>query len=228
MNLKAIGSILKKINEKQFYHTSKFNDVEKKALSLLFKFGNEIFVYDIFRMVTIHPSSNELFKGETVIYLFNICISGISSDIENVKIISLRTLINLFSIESGRTFLANKRQELLDSISVFIDSTNKNIKSSLSILLFNVSIIFYDKVDNEATVQIISLINECLSVVTQDDDIKNINNLLISIGNMIHLSTEKLNISRDLDILSTINSLSINSNDAIYKEILAYLCSALK
>ena len=76
--------------------------------------------------------------------------------------------------------------------------------------------------------QIISLINECLSVVTQDDDIKNINNLLISIGNMIHLSTEKLNISRDLDILSTINSLSINSNDAIYKEILAYLCSALK
>lgn len=226
--MKSLNSLLKKVKETQFYHTTKFTDLEKQCLSLLFKFGYEVFIFDICRMICLHPSANELFKGETIVYLFSLCLKGVTSDVDNVKIISMRTLVNIMSVESGRIFIMNKRQELLDTISVNIDSLNKNIKNALAAMLLNLSILFYDKQDNEAAVQLLSLISESFSTVKPDDDIKNVNNLLIALGNMIFNSNSNLSFSKELEILGLISSLGISSNDAIFIEMTSFLTAALK
>ncbi len=227
-NMKSLSSLLKKVKETQFYHTTKFTDHEKHALTLLFKFESEVLIYDICRMICLHPSANELFKGETVVYFFSLCLQGVTSEVDNIKIISMRALVNLMSVESGRVYVINKRQELLDTISVNIDSLNKNIKNAMAALLFNVSILFYDKQDNEASVQLLTLINECFSIVQSDDDIKNVNNLLVALGNMIFNSNNNLNFAKDLEMSVTILSIGLSSNDAVFNEMTSFLIAALK
>lgn len=226
--IRLIESIFKKVKETQFYHTSKFTDQEKDILLILLnKLGNEAYIYDTFRMIALHPNTSDLFKSNILVLLVSLCIKeGLSSNVDNVKIISMRVLINLFNNDNCRLYLNSKREDILNAVSLNLDTKNKNLKNAVCSILHNFSILFYNKSDNDAIIQIISLISECLSSF-EDLDVVYLNNLLLGLANIIHYSKDNLNLAKDLDIVCVINELKSFDNE-INKEIKNFLTITLK
>ena len=73
-----------------------------------------------------------------------------------------------------------------------------------------------------------SLINELLM---SEKETKNFISLLTALGNLLYNSQDNLEISRDMDIPSTIQSVKISGSDEdsiILKEILSFLLDTLK
>jgi hypothetical protein len=73
-----------------------------------------------------------------------------------------------------------------------------------------------------------SLINELLM---SEKETKNFISLLTALGNLLYNSQGNLEISRDMDIPSTIQSVKISGSDEdsiILKEILSFLLDTLK
>jgi phospholipase A-2-activating protein len=137
--IESIKNFLKTISNVQFYHTSNFNSNEIELFcKILVSWPDEYSVplLDLFRMFLLHPRSNDLFQkigggvGE-VAYLLNVLKTGT----EIQKILVLRSLNNMFIYDASRTFMIDKRQEMLDNASVFLDSENKNIKAAVVGLL---------------------------------------------------------------------------------------------
>ena len=137
--LEAIKNLLKTLGSVQFYHTSNFNPSE---LELFFKaFTNWPMDYllpilDIFRMFLLHPRSNDVFQkigggvGE-IAFILNV----LKSENGILQTLVLRSLNNMFINEASRTYMIDKRQEMLDNVSVFIDSESKNIRAGVIGLL---------------------------------------------------------------------------------------------
>lgn len=224
-DLKEISALLSKVRDTKFYHTSKFTDNDKMILSKLANFSGKAYVLDIFRMIPIHPSSSEIFKSDLLMLLVTICNEGFDTSVENIKILCMRIMSNLFGVDSAKPYLVSKREEIIDKIQSSIDSTNKLIKGGLAGLVYNFTILFYDKKDSEASSQLLSLIQECIAT---DNDIQNLIKLYTAIGNMIHKSNENLLLAKELQILITIKEKNVVTNDAIYLELVEFLNASLK
>lgn len=223
--MKDILALLTKVRDTQFYHTSKFADNDKAILSKLSKFSDKAYILDIFRMITIHPASSEIFKSDLLMLLVAICNEGFENSIDNIKILCIRIMSNLFGVDSAKPYLVSKREEIIDKVQGSIDSTNKLLKAGLAGLVYNFTILFYDKKDSEASNQLLSLIQEC---ILTDSDLQNLVKLYTAIGNLIHSSNENLMLAKELQILITIKEKNINSNEAVYSELLEYLNASLK
>lgn len=92
---------------------------------------------DIFRMFLLHPRSQDIFRkigGGIQEYTRFLDILNKGND--TVKTLVLRVFNNLFIHDSNRLFVIDKRQEILDNASSYVDSGNKNIRSAVAALLF--------------------------------------------------------------------------------------------
>lgn len=177
-------------------------------------------------MLSTYPGSNELFKTDFIITLVNFCLKAINDCEDHViKALSIRIICNLFTVDSARLYLSSKRQSILDVLCNLLDSELNTIRTSLSSILVNFSIEFYNKEDNEAKVQILTIASELLDL---EKDLKNLNNLFISISNIIHVSNINLQLAKDLDILEKVNSSPDHNDNEIYKELKNYLKTSLK
>lgn len=137
--IEFIKSFLKKLGSPQFYHTSTFSQNEVDTfIKILGRWPNEYIIpyLDTFRMFLLHPRSNDLFQkiGGGVQEL-TLILEILKTGSEVQKILVLRILNNMFINEGSRIFMAEKRQEMLDNSSVYLDSENKNIRNAIIGLL---------------------------------------------------------------------------------------------
>lgn len=131
--LKTLGSV-------QFYHTSNFSQNELDIFTKIIGRWSldQLTPYlDVFRMFLLHPRSNDVFSkiggGVQEMTVLNEVLKN-GSDVQ--KILVLRILNNMFINEASRIYMVEKRQDILDNASVYLDSENKNIRSALVGLLF--------------------------------------------------------------------------------------------
>ena len=138
--LEVLKKFINIIGKTHFYHTSTFAPKEIELFTK--KLGrwsseNIIAYLDSFRMFLLHPRSNDLFQkiggGIQELTLF---LEFLKSESDVHKILVLRILNNMFINESSRILMFEKRQYILDSVSGFIDSENKNLRSALCKLLY--------------------------------------------------------------------------------------------
>lgn len=175
-------------------------------------------------MISCYPGTSELVKSDFIITLVSFALEGLKTiDDTTVKALCLRIICNLFSIDSARLYINSKRSNVLDACCEFLDSEAAVIRGSISSLLLNYSVEFYSKNDNEAKVQILTMISELIST---EKDIKNITNLFVAIANIIHISKENMNLAKDLDIVGFIKETSGDTD--VFKELKAYLEASLK
>ena len=166
--------MLETIKNAQFYHTSFFPEPELNILHKKLGYFPEdcILPYlDIFRMFLIHPKCQDMFRklgGGMQEYTRVLELLKVSKN-DNVRVLAMRILCNLFLHEATRLLLTSRRQEIFDVLSNFIDTENKLIKSCLIGLFFkylkflnklSFSVLLYDKIDSDESLQILSLLNE--------------------------------------------------------------------
>ena len=143
--IKLIEKVIRTIGNKNFYHNSKFGELElKEFLNLFTKWHDDLLipVFDVFRMYLMHPESGLLFKQagggiEQLVILLN---SIKTTSNQTIKILVLRCLCNLFNNEYSKQLLTiTKKEEILNILSGLQDSDNKHIRSGIVSLLFNFS-----------------------------------------------------------------------------------------
>jgi hypothetical protein len=116
------------------------------------------------------------------------------------------------------------RIKILDRLLLDYSSSKKKF----NLIFFSYSIVTSDKNDTEASLQIMSLINE---LIITEKDIKNLIILFTALGNLLYNSEGNRAIANDMDIPSTLKSLNIAGGDEdsiILSEIYLYLISILK
>ena len=59
-------------------------------------------------MIALHPNASELFKSDLLVLLVSVCTkNGFNSEVDNMKILSMRTVINLFNVDKCKLYLYN-------------------------------------------------------------------------------------------------------------------------
>jgi hypothetical protein len=64
--------------------------------------------------------------------------------------------------------------------------------------------------DSEASIQILSLLNE---ILLNEKENKNIYNILLGLGNLVYNNENNLNLAKDMDIVSNIKELKFNIDE---------------
>jgi hypothetical protein len=140
-NEKTLKSLLEKISQSQFYHSSTFTDVELALLIRLSKWPLESLIpfLDVMRMYLVHPASHVLFNNvnkHNAEEIYSKLIEVLKNGSDTQKILVLRIFNNMFIHDLNRTYMTGKRQDVLDNASVYLDSENSNIRSAVVALLF--------------------------------------------------------------------------------------------
>jgi hypothetical protein len=132
----TLKSLLDKISQSEYYHSSIFTDVELNLLYRISKWPQDLLIpfLDTLRMFLVHPASFTLFNK--YIDMFSKLFEVLKNGIETQKILVLRILNNMFNHDLNRQLMIKKRQEVLDNVSVYLDSENNNIRSAVVSLLF--------------------------------------------------------------------------------------------
>jgi len=80
----------------------------------------------------MHPQSSELFNVyEVGVEYLSRMLSHLKSGIPQAQLLSLRCLANLFNTNAGIFLARSKRQWILDSVSQFATSDNKNVRNAV-------------------------------------------------------------------------------------------------
>jgi phospholipase A-2-activating protein len=213
--IKQISKVLKTIGEKQFYHISNFDEYElKEFLDLFTKWHNELLIpiFDVFRMYLLHPNSNLLFKkmgGGTE--QLTILLEYLKKNTNlNLSILPMRCICNLFNGEYSRNLLQTKRKDILDILNIYINNENKHIKSGIIGIIFNYSIIYSSVNDNNAALQLISLIK---NILLKENNQENILILFKALCNLIVLNEDNRNIVKEENLINFIENISNNNNE---------------
>ena len=223
--LKLINKVITTIGNKNFYHNSKFGDMElKEYLNLFTAWHGDllILVFDVFRMYLMHPESGLLFKqvGGGIEQLTILLQSIKNSNNITIKILILRCLCNLFNNEYSKSLLTvTKKDDILNIISGLQDINNKNIRNGIVSLIFNYSCNFSTNDDSEGAIQLCAIINELLGKEENED---NIVILLQALANLFVVSINNRNMGNEMDEKSVINDINDNGNSRI-KELKDYL-----
>lgn len=240
--LQQLSNIMDVLKKGQFYHTSSFNENEINTFTKVlgrWNMENIIPYLDTFRMYLLHPRSNDLFSkiggGVQEYYHF---VEILKSGSDTQRILILRIFNNMFINESIRIFMNDKRPDILDNVSVYLDSENKNLRNGIIgllykyiifILIISYSILLCDKNDSEASLQLLSLINE---ILISEKDAKNCCLLLLACGNLLYNNQNNRSISSDMGIKDNLRELNIkegNEEDLnLINELKQYLISIIK
>lgn len=157
--MELFDSFLELIKNKAFYHSSKVSKQGFEMLKKILRFPSDkaFPVLDIYRMFLMHPHSSEHYKVfENAIEYLNIIIGHVKSQTQATQLVGLRCLVNLFNNSASLFCLQQKRQYILDNVSEFVYSDNKNVRQAAITLLLNYSILLLDKPDPEGKIQIVS------------------------------------------------------------------------
>jgi hypothetical protein len=141
IEVKAIKTMLETIKNSQFYHTSMFSEPEINIMHKklgYFPEENIIPYLDIFRMFFLHPRSQDMFKkmGGGFAEYARLTELLKNTSYENVRVLCLRVISNMFMHEATRNLLSAKRSEIFDVLANFIDNENKLVKGSLISVFF--------------------------------------------------------------------------------------------
>ena len=223
--IKLIEKVIKIIGNKNFYHNSKFGDIELKEFMNLFTSWHDellIPVFDVFRMYLIHPESGLLFKqvGGGIEQLAILLKNIKETENNTIKILVLRCLCNLFNNDYSKSLVTvTKKDEILNILSSLQESDNKNIRNGIICLLFNFSCTFSTNDDTEGALQIVAIINELIGKETNEG---NIETLLKTLANLFVINKNNRDMGNEMDEKSIISSINDNGNENI-KELKEYL-----
>lgn len=180
-----MDSFLELIKNKAFYHSSKVSKQGFEMLKKLLKFPSDkaFPVLDIYRMFLMHPQSGDNYKVyEHGLEYLNIVLAHARCEVAATQLVALRCLVNLFNNNASLYVLQQRRQQVLDSVSQYIYSENKNVRTAAITLILNYSVMLFDKPDPEANIQIISALSG--GAIRKETDAQCLLRILTALGNI--------------------------------------------
>ncbi|MCQ2820469.1 MAG: WD repeat PLAP family protein [archaeon] len=230
IKLKQVLNACKTACQKEMYHASTFNEYEIAEYFQLipkWKDANAIPIFDVFRMFLLHPQCNEILKktgngiGEMALIL-----EYLQKNESPVKTaLFLRVLNNYFWNELPRNTLCSRKDKILEVLSNFLDSDNKNVRNALCNIFFNMSITLVNKTnETDAVMQLLAGVNELIQTEKNSD---NLINLLKCLANLFIGSEENRTIGKDMDIGNAVQNIKPEEQDENVENLKNYVIALL-
>jgi phospholipase A-2-activating protein len=203
-----------------------FKDIE--LLEKLLKWPETMIfpVLDLFRLTFLHQSSSAFFRGADLgsSIVNRITTATVGCPVAAGVITGLRALSNIFGNHAYA--MAARRQFVLDQLAKFLDHDNKTVRLAWSSLMFNYSVQFCSKDDEEGRVQAISALCE---VVSNEQEVDVLERALLTIGNLLVGGGKKpdiINLARELGLGDSLTARPLQGKLAeIKQELLSLLLS---
>lgn len=203
-----------------------FKDLE--LLDKLLKWpDNLIFpVLDLYRITLLHHGSSSFFRGADLgANLINRLTTATQSCPVAAGIITgLRALVNVFFSQAYA--MASRRQFVLDHVATFLDHANKTIRLTWAALIYNYSVQFISKEDEEGRVQAISALCE---VVSNEQETEVLERVMVTIGNLLVGGGKKpeiISLACELGLADTLKGRQLTGKaNEIKNELVAVLLS---
>lgn len=94
----------------------------------------------------------------------------------------------MFNHNASIFVLKEKRQLVLDNVSSYVNSDNKNIRQAAVTLLLNYSIMFLDRADSEGKIQLVSSVSG--GIIQRETDAQTYLRLVTMLGNVCYEDAE--------------------------------------
>lgn len=218
-DISNLKSFVKTLSETSRYHVSTFSELELGVLFkklLLWPSQFRFSVLDLFRIMALHPEGSKLLVSNYSLISKQVFANDSTS---SSHLLLLRMLCNLFRWEGLRQSLIELRETILDRVSDFITSDNKNVRLSLATLLINYAVLFLQQppstIIQEGKLQCISLVNEML----QETDEETLYRSLVALGTSIWNDSECTKLMKDLTISPKLQTLSTSSKSSKIQQV---------
>lgn len=145
IQLNCLETIIRVVEDKKTYTSSKLykNDLELLDSLIRWDPSNLVGPLGLFHLYLNHPQASELFKvmerGTELVYLF-IQILNHSQSSQNVILLALRCVANMFRYTTGEAVLRERGQKVIETVNQFANHEKLNIRSVVSIIYLNYSI----------------------------------------------------------------------------------------
>lgn len=130
---------------------------------------------DLYRIFLLHPDATLHFKKfeDGAAHLAAVAsVLTESGAADPAILLSLRCIVNMFSIQSANFVLRERRQKVIDAVSGQLKHAKANIRESAITVLLNFSIIFLQKDDSEGKIQALSALGALAGRTDLDEQSK--------------------------------------------------------
>lgn len=206
--LQAFESAMNTLKDTSRYHSSNFSAAEIAAFKKVvttWPSDQRFPVLDLLRLGAIHPEFGPKFADQLV----NIAQNNIRSDAPGpCQIMATRFVANCFKFDSLKTILQSQSKSILERIADLASSTNKNVRSAVSTVLLNYSILFgsnSSSSSSDAKTQVLSILSALMS---SESDPEALFIQLVALGTLISTDANIRKTASELGLSSVVSSTS--------------------
>ena len=181
---------------------------------------------DLLRAAILNISSHPaLMEKSSLDNIFSSCIKHIDkSSPANCQMLSLRCLVNLFSVEEGRDLLRLYRDSVLTRVmeKLFpVTDDNKNIQTGAATLMLNFAVSCGQKPDEETQVQSMSVL--AINFLTFITDTEAKFRVLVALGSLIASGQDAVDFAKTLEIKDGARSWRLLAGEGKVSECAQYI-----
>ena len=164
---------------------------------------------DLLRAAILNPGCHSVLLEKSCLdNIFSSCLKHLDKDSPaNCQMLSLRCLVNLFSVQAGRDLLTLYRDSVLTRVmeKLFpITDDNKNIQTGAATLLLNFAVRCGQKPDEETQVQSMSVL--AINFLTFITDMEARFRVLVALGSLVAAGPDAVEFAKTLEIKDGVRS----------------------
>jgi len=209
VEVEQLGKLALTLGQKANYRSSSLTRKDYLVVNKLLLWpGSHLFpVFDLLRVVQLHPGAAELYKGsEQGAKLISPAVAMLSQGSGPGLVTALRLLCNMFGDNTALYAVQKRRQMILEAALTHLESDSKPLRLSLATLLLNFSTLFIQKEDPEGRVQILSAIVE---FAQREADEETLFRAFVSVGNLLAgggVQAELVELASNLGLRDVLNA----------------------
>merc|ERR1719309_651693 len=166
---------------------------------------------DLFRLSVLNDSVNSYFFSSHSDHTWDIMSPALQpGDPNNLQMMMLRVLTNLFTCEAGRKFAQDKRDSILDKCTKLVPSKN-NIEVCVGSVILNYCIFIHlygaggGEEEFDSVAEAMGAVSSCLSVIT---DREAQYRLVVALGTLVSRDDVTLMAAQSMDLLTPVKNLT--------------------
>ena len=207
--VEQLGKLANTLGQKANYRSSSITRKDYLVINKLLTWPNPSMfpVFDLFRVLQLHPGAGELYKGsDQGAKVISPAVATLSQGSGPGLVTALRLLCNMFGDSTAMFAVQKRRQPILEAALTHIDSDSKPLRLSLATLLLNYSTLFMQREDTEGRVQILSAI---VDFTQRETDEETLFRAFVTIGNLLAgggVQTELVDLASNLGLGDVLNA----------------------
>ena len=169
-------------------------------LTMLWPYNDRLPGLDLLRLLATAPeTASYSYKDSSIIDILIHASSEIAPPSENIVMMAIRALVNLFSSEAGRVLAIKQFDEIQKFITAHLESThNRNLLVAASTVYINYAVYFATVPDSTSFEHIIAIFDTLSKMLASQSDSEVVYRALVATGTLLALDEDSKTAAKDV------------------------------